>query len=345
MLGTYTTNYNPGNKSRLTNLEVATRKINGALLMPGEMLSGYECMAPLTAENGYTDGPSIENGHIVDSIGGGVCQVTSTLYNAALFAEMDITQRQNHSMVVAYVPPAMDSAIAGTYKDIKMVNPYDTPVYIEGVMENGKLTFTIYGKETRPENRTLKFVSESLGTIELPPVYQVDNSLAPGQQVLVDAGHSGLRARLWKYVYEDGKQVEKTILHTDEYTATAAVYRIGPPETPAVSTAAAPETSGETAGQGAETPDESQAAVGTDQSQPESAAGESQPQEESAAGADQSQPESAAAEDQPQEESAAGTDQSQSESAAAEDQPQEESASGADQSQPESAAAEDRGQA
>ncbi len=269
VLGTYTTNYNPGNKSRVTNLSVATEKINGALLMPGEMLSGYECMAPLTAENGYMDGPSIENGRIVDSIGGGVCQVTSTLYNAALFAELDITQRQNHSMVVAYVPPAMDSAIAGTYKDIKFVNPYDTPIYIEGVMENGVLTFTIYGKETRPANRTLKFVSESLGTIELPPVYQTDPSLAPGQQVLVEAGHSGMRARLWKYVYEDGKQVEKKILHTDEYTASAAVYRVGPSETAEVSADPAQETSG-----GTETGSEEAAANETEAGSEETAADE-----------------------------------------------------------------------
>lgn len=82
-------------------------------------------------ENGYKTATAYENGRSVDSIGGGVCQISTTLYNAALYAELEIIQRQNHSMSVSYVKPSMDAAIAGTYKDLKVKNSYDTPIYIE----------------------------------------------------------------------------------------------------------------------------------------------------------------------------------------------------------------------
>ncbi len=229
VLGTFSTDFSSSGQARATNLKVGSSKINGRVLMPGETLSGYECMQPFTRANGYAAASAYENGQVVDSIGGGVCQIATTLYNAALFAELEITQRQNHSMVVSYVPPSNDAAIAGTYKDIKVTNPYDTPVYVEAGTSGRTLTFTIYGKETRPANRTLKFKSETL-SVQDPgePITRVDPSLAPGARVRVQSSHRGLRSRLWKCVYIDGVETEKTLLHTDTYNASKAVYRVGP---------------------------------------------------------------------------------------------------------------------
>ena len=153
VLGTFSTDFSSSGAARSTNLKVGSAKINGRVLMPGEVLSGYECMQPFTKANGYASAAAYENGQVVDSIGGGVCQISTTLYNAALLAEMEIVQRQNHSMIVTYVKPSNDAAIAGTYKDLKFKNPYDTPIYIEGYTSGKTLTFTIYGKETRPANR------------------------------------------------------------------------------------------------------------------------------------------------------------------------------------------------
>ncbi len=230
VLGTFSTDFSSSGSSRATNLKVGAEKINGAVLMPGETLSGYEYMHPFTRENGYASAGAYENGQLVDSIGGGVCQIATTLYNAALLAEMEITQRQNHSMSVSYVSPSNDAAIAGTYKDIKITNPYDTPVYVEGGIFGRTLTFTIYGKETRPANRTIKYVSETLSVSDPgEPISQVDPSLQPGDRVRVQSGHRGIKSRLWKYVYVDGVETEKTILHTDTYNASKAIYRVGPP--------------------------------------------------------------------------------------------------------------------
>lgn len=242
VLGTFSTDFSSSGRARATNLQVGSSKINGHVLMPGETLSGYECMQPFTTANGYATAAAYENGQVVDSVGGGVCQIATTLYNAALFAELEITQRQNHSMIVSYVPPSNDAAIAGTYKDIKVTNPYDTPIYVEGGTSGRTLTFTIYGKETRPANRTLKFQSETL-SVHSPgdPITKVDPSLAPGARVRVQSAHQGLKSRLWKCVYIDGVETERTLLHTDTYNASKAVYRVGP-SAPAALPAPAPET-------------------------------------------------------------------------------------------------------
>lgn len=230
VLGTFSTNFSSSGASRSGNLSNGAAKINGHVLMPGETLSGYECMQPFTTENGYFTAAAYENGRVVDSIGGGVCQIATTLYNAALRAELEITQRQNHSMIVTYVKPSMDAAIAGTYKDIKITNNYSTPIYVEGGTSGKTLTFTIYGKETRPENRTVEYVSETLSSISPgAPTEQVDMSLAPGTRRQVQAAHTGLKSRLWKVVKVDGVETERTILHTDTYNASKAIVLVGPP--------------------------------------------------------------------------------------------------------------------
>lgn len=230
VLGTFSTDFSSSGSARATNLQVGAEKINGHVLMPGETLSGYECLHPFTEENGYKAAASYENGQVVDSIGGGVCQLSTTLYNAALYAELEITQRQNHSMVVGYVAPSRDAAIAGTYKDLKITNPYDTPIYVEGYTSGRTLTFTIYGQETRPENRQVEFVSETIARVDPgAPKEVLNSSLAPGARQQVQSAHVGLRSRLWKVVTVDGVEQERTLLSTDTYQASPAVVQVGPP--------------------------------------------------------------------------------------------------------------------
>ncbi len=232
-LGTFSTDFSSSGSSRAGNLRNGAEKINGHVLMPGETLSGYECMHPFTTANGYYTAAAYENGQVVDSVGGGVCQIASTLYNAALRAELDITQRQNHSMIVTYVKPSMDAAIAGTVKDIKITNNYSTPVYVEGGTSGRTLTFTFYGKETRPANRVVEYVSETLSrTSAGAPTERVDPSMAPGARRKVQSAHNGLKSRLWKVVTVDGVETERTILHTDTYMASKAIFLVGPPAAP-----------------------------------------------------------------------------------------------------------------
>ena len=245
LLGKYTTSFSTSGWARSTNLEVGTAKVNGRVLMPGDVLSGYECMAPLTLDNGYKMATAYENGRSVDSIAGGVCQIATTLYNAALNAELEIVQRQNHSMTVSYVDHSRDAAIAGTYKDIKISNPYDTPIYVEGYTSGKKLTFAIYGKETRPENREIKFESKTLQWINPgDPIEEFDPTLQPGERVQVQSSHTGIRSELYKCIYIDGELTEKILLNKDSYNSSKAIYRVGPaaPVEPAPTETAPAET-------------------------------------------------------------------------------------------------------
>lgn len=229
VLGTFTTDFSSSGSARSGNLANGASKINGLVLMPGQTMSGYECMHPFTKANGYHTASAYENGRVVDSVGGGVCQIATTLYNAALRAELGIAQRQNHSMLVTYVEPSMDAAIAGTVKDIKITNNYSTPIYIEGYTSGKKLTFTIYGKETRPADRKVEYVSEILSTVDPgSPSRQLDGSLAPGTSRQVQSAHRGMKSRLWKVVTVDGVETERTLLHTDTYHASKAIVLVGP---------------------------------------------------------------------------------------------------------------------
>jgi vancomycin resistance protein YoaR len=229
VLGTFSTSFSSSGSSRSKNLQVGSSKINGRVLMPGETLSGYECMHPFTLENGYATASAYENGQVVDSVGGGVCQIATTLYNTVLRAELAVAQRQNHSMVVGYVRPSEDAAIAGTYKDIKFTNNYSTPIYVEGYTSGKTLTFTIYGKETRPANRTFEFVSETLSVTDPgAPKEVVDPAMPPGSRKQVQSAHKGLKSRLWKIVYMDGVEQSRELLHTDTYNPSKAIIKVGP---------------------------------------------------------------------------------------------------------------------
>lgn len=229
VLGTFSTSFSTSGASRSKNLKVGSGKINGHVLMPGETLSGYECMHPFTVANGYATASAYENGQVVDSVGGGVCQIATTLYNAVLRAELLVNQRQNHSMVISYVKPSEDAAIAGTYKDIKFTNNYSTPIYIEGYTSGKTLTFTIYGKETRPGNRTFEFISETLSVTDPgAPKEVVDPAMAPGSRKQVQSAHRGIKSRLWKVVYVDGIEQSREILHTDTYNPSKAIIKVGP---------------------------------------------------------------------------------------------------------------------
>ena len=152
-------------------------------------------------------------------------------------------------MIMTYVEPSMDAAIAGTVKDLKIRNNYSTPIYVDGYTENKQITFTIYGKETRPANRKVEYVSETLGrTSPGDPQLIVDPTLAPGARVRVQSSHTVLRSRLWKVVAVDGVEQERTLLNEDTYNASKAIYRVGPsvpvtvpPETPVAPAESAPE--------------------------------------------------------------------------------------------------------
>ena len=213
-IGSFQTNFNAGNVSRSKNLSNAARLINDHVIYPGETFSVHDTISPLTEENGYYAAPSYSNGEVVDSIGGGVCQVSTTLYNAVLKAELEVVERSPHSMVVSYVKPSMDAAIAGDYKDFKFRNDTEVPIYIEGGVYSGTIYFNIYGEETRSDDREVTFESETTQTIQ-PGADKI--TYASYTKVTQEA-HVGYKAVLWKIVKENGK-TKKTQINSSTYQA------------------------------------------------------------------------------------------------------------------------------
>ncbi len=216
-IGSFSTTFNAGNVDRSKNLANAARLINGAVVYPGETFSVHDTISPLTEENGYYAAASYNNGKVEDSLGGGVCQVSTTLYNAVLKAELEIVTRSPHSMAVSYVRPSMDAAIAGDYKDFKFKNNGNVPLYIEGGTYGGTIYFNIYGEETRSPDRQVRFESEVTETIE-PGADKVtyDKTKPTSYMAVTQEAHTGYKAKLWKIVTENGKET-KTLVNTSTY--------------------------------------------------------------------------------------------------------------------------------
>ncbi len=226
LLGSYATNFKNSVAARVTNIKVATERIDGTVLYPGEEFSVNETILYRNAENGYEIAGSYEGGQTVQSYGGGVCQVSTTLYNAVILAELEVTNRQSHSMTVAYVPLSMDAAIAGDYLDFKFKNNKEYPIYIEGFTKGKDLYFNIYGEETRPANRTIEFETVVLST-EDPETEFKAAEVAIGTVTQTQSKHIGYKTQLWKIVKEDGKEVSREKFNTSNYKSSPRVLEIG----------------------------------------------------------------------------------------------------------------------
>ncbi len=228
VLGSFTTSYTTSGSSRSANVENGCRLINGITLYPGEEFSMYDNVSPFTQANGYYMAGSYMNGRVVDSLGGGICQVSTTLYNAVLNAELDVTERHNHSMVVAYVDPSADAAIAeSSGKDFRFVNNTEHPVYIEGYVNNKKITINIYGKETRKAGRKVRYESQVLEVINPPADAIYPNASQPIGYIVTESAHIGYKARLWKIVTEDGVEVSREQVNSSNYKMSPRSATVG----------------------------------------------------------------------------------------------------------------------
>ena len=228
VIGSFRTSFKTSGADRSGNVRNGTRLVNGTVLLPGDSFSMYATVSPFTEENGYYLAGSYLNGMVVESLGGGICQVSSTLYNAVLRAELQVDERHNHSMIVSYVDLSSDAAISGTSKDFKFTNTSEYPIYIEGyTTEDKQIVFNIYGVETRPENRKVSFESE-----------QISETIPEGDKIIADGGapigsittqgaHTGYVGKLWKIVTVDGKETERTEVNKSVYLPTPRTATVG----------------------------------------------------------------------------------------------------------------------
>jgi len=230
VLGTYTTSYSTSGASRSANVANACSFINGTTLFPGQEFSTLDVITPFSEANGYFLAGSYLNGQVVESLGGGICQVSTTLYNAVLLSELEVSERHNHSMIISYVKPSMDAAIAeSSGKNFRFINSTNYPIYIEGYTTSDKtITFTIYGVEYREPTHKVTYESETLST-DVPEneVVYTDAAMPAGQTSGKQSAHIGYKARLWKNTYENGELVSREEVNSSTYNKSPRSITIG----------------------------------------------------------------------------------------------------------------------
>ena len=238
LVSSFSTKYDASNVNRSTNLKIAARKIDGKVLMPGEEFSYNKVVGKRTVEEGYRDAKIFADGGVVDGLAGGICQISSTLYNVVLLANLEVTERKNHTYTTSYVPAGRDATVVYGVKDFKFKNSREYPIKIEATVNGGIAEFKIYGVQQQEEYE-IRILPVTTGSIPYSTKYTQDASLAPGQHVVSQSGHAGYKVTTYKEVRLNGNVISKEVISNDTYSPMHTIIRVGP-GVPAAPTSAEP---------------------------------------------------------------------------------------------------------
>lgn len=247
-LSTFTTRFDESDRDRSTNLRIACSKINGKVLMPGEIFSYNKTLGARTAAAGFKNGKVYEGGEVVDGIGGGICQISSTLYNAVVMANLQTVERRNHQFVTSYVGPGRDATVVYGAIDFKFKNTRKYPVRLKASAVNGIATVTIYGIKEENEY-TFKFETRTVDTIPTTTTYEEDATLPVGTEKVKRKGTNGIKTETYVTKTLNGKVVSRDLLSRDTYSAMTRIVIKGTkgedtstPSSPSVQTPQTPVT-------------------------------------------------------------------------------------------------------
>lgn len=216
LLASYSTTFSTKAANRTTNIRLASNKINGVVLMPGEQFSYNKVVGKRTAQAGFKSAPAYSGGKVVNDIGGGICQVSSTLYNTALRANLEIIKRSNHRFATGYVPLSTDATVSWGGPEFIFKNSRKYPIKIVSKVNGGKITVDIYGCKEETEYEVV-IKSETLQTIPMKTEYRTNAALPAGTTKTVQKGHGGYKSRAYRILKLNGKVVSKQLLSTDTY--------------------------------------------------------------------------------------------------------------------------------
>ena len=225
-IATYTTRYDPTNKNRSNNIAISTQKINGTIIMPGETFSYNQTVGERTIAAGYKEAGAYAGGRVVQDVGGGICQTSSTLYNAALLANLEIVERRNHQFLTSYVDEGRDATVAWGSIDFKFKNTRSYPIKIVATAKNGVCTMSIYGIKEDTEYEVI-IQSNVLSYISYTTKYEDDASLAEGKEVVEQSGYTGCTSEAYRILKQNGEVVSKTLLSKDTYDRMTRIIRRG----------------------------------------------------------------------------------------------------------------------
>ncbi len=226
VIGEFSTKFNAADVDRTHNIKVATSSASHILLHPGEIYSVNQVVGPRLAKYGFKEAKVIINNELVPGIGGGVCQVSTTLYNAALLANLKIVERRNHTLPLSYAPVGRDATISGDYIDFKFKNSTPYPIYIYGEVSGSWVKFSIFGKNDYP-NRAVRIETETVKVTEPVITTIPDSTLLEGTEVEEKKAYTGYVVKSYRVIIENGVAIFKEPLFTDTYKVVDGVMRVG----------------------------------------------------------------------------------------------------------------------
>ncbi len=224
ILGSFTTYFDGSNTSRAHNIHLASQKIHQTLIPAGGIFSFNQVVGERTPEAGYDDAPVFMGGRLVPGVGGGICQVSSTLFNTALLSGMDIVERDTHFAPVSYIPVGLDATVAWGYIDFQFKNPYTHPIYVIAEEGAGYVTITILGaKEDVPQSVSITKGIEK--KIPNKKIEKIDDTVK--EETIEEAGHEGISVDTTRtIVYGDGRS--STYTFNSYYEPVDSVIITGP---------------------------------------------------------------------------------------------------------------------
>lgn len=238
-LASTSTSLNSGNRPRTNNVRLACEHINGTILNPGDEFSYNGVVGERTAARGFQTAGAYANGQVVDEVGGGVCQPSSTLYMAVLRADLEVTERHNHSFTVAYTPLGEDATVSWGGPDFRFKNNTKYPVKIVASQSGSSCNMKLIGTKTSDKKVSLK--TEILSTLDYETVEKTDSSLSPGERKTSQSGTTGYKTVTYKTITENGQS--KTVkANTSSYKKRDKIVLVGP-------AAASPSTDSPSGGQ------------------------------------------------------------------------------------------------
>ena len=217
-LGTFTTRYDERDRDRTTNLKLACQKLNNQVVLAGATFSYNKTLGERTIAAGYKNAAVYENGQVVDGIGGGICQISSTLYNAIVDANLETVERRNHQFVTSYVPAGKDATVVYGMTDFKFKNTRKYPVKIIATAQNGIATISIYGVKEEVEY-DVELQVKQIATIPVTTVYKEDSSLPAGTEKVKQVGAKGVKTETYLVKSLNGKVVSSELVSRDTYNA------------------------------------------------------------------------------------------------------------------------------
>lgn len=226
VLGECTSTFNSKLTGRTTNVLLAADFCNGVILLPGDIFSYNDTVGPRTYERGFMDAIVYIGTSAEDGVGGGICQVSSTIYSAMLRADLETVERYPHSREVTYVGKGEDATVAWGSKDFRFANNTEFPVKMEVTHKENSLTVRLYG--TKTQNKTVKIETNILEKTPFETLRVLDETLAPGTETTESNGYTGYKSETYRVVYVDGVQISRTLENTSTYKKYDKVIHYNP---------------------------------------------------------------------------------------------------------------------